>query len=145
MPKLDVLSKPKVISVPHNLSVDIGTKVTFMQAAAPVGWTKETTHNDKTLRVVSGTAANGGSQAFSTVFGAGKTASSHTLSTPQMPSHAHGHNAAFQTRPLTNGASYHPFINPTTVSTGGAGGSGSHAHSLSLDIQYVDIIIATKD
>jgi len=145
MSKLDALAKPQVLSAPHNLSVDIGTKVTFMQAAAPVGWTKDTTHDDKTLRVVSGTAANGGSQAFSTVFGAGKTASSHTLSTPQMPAHSHPHSSGIQTRDLELGNSNWPAITPTTQSTSGRGGSGSHSHSLSLDIQYVDIIIASKD
>ena len=145
MSKLDALVKPQVLSAPHNLSVDIGTKVTFMQAAAPVGWTKETTHDDKTLRVVSGTAANGGSQAFSTVFGAGKTASSHTLSTPQIPAHSHTQASNIQTRDLELGNQTYPAITPSNTQTGYRGGSGSHSHSLSLDIQYVDIIIASKD
>ena len=42
-----------------------GTKMLFQQSTAPTGWTKQTTHNDKTLRVVTGTASSGGSNAFS--------------------------------------------------------------------------------
>jgi hypothetical protein len=45
-----------------------GTLMLFQQTAAPTGWTKQTTHNDKTLRVVSGTASSGGSTAFTSVF-----------------------------------------------------------------------------
>ena len=47
-----------------------GTALLFYQAAAPTGWTKSTTNNDKALRVVSGTSGGsaGGSVAFSTAF-----------------------------------------------------------------------------
>src|SRR4029079_16837724 len=44
------------------------TAAIFMQTAAPTGWTKVTTHNNKALRVVSGTASSGGSTAFTSVF-----------------------------------------------------------------------------
>ena len=39
-----------------------GTLMLFQQTAAPTGWTKQTTHDDKALRVVSGTASSGGSR-----------------------------------------------------------------------------------
>ena len=43
-----------------------GTKMLFQQTAAPTGWTKVTSGVDnKALRVVSGTAGSGGSNAFS--------------------------------------------------------------------------------
>jgi hypothetical protein len=45
-----------------------GTVMLFVQTAAPTGWTKSTTNNDKALRVVSGTASTGGTVAFSTAF-----------------------------------------------------------------------------
>ena len=45
-----------------------GTVMMFVQTAAPTGWTKSTTHDNKALRVVSGTAASGGSVAFTTAF-----------------------------------------------------------------------------
>jgi hypothetical protein len=45
------------------------TALVFYQAAAPTGWTKSTTNNDKALRVVSGAGGSaGGTTAFSSVF-----------------------------------------------------------------------------
>lgn len=50
-------------------AIPSGTTMLFYQAAAPTGWTKVTTHNDKSLRVVSGTGGgSGGSTAFTSVF-----------------------------------------------------------------------------
>jgi hypothetical protein len=45
-----------------------GTALLFQQTAAPTGWTKQTTHDNKALRVVSGSASSGGSVAFTTAF-----------------------------------------------------------------------------
>jgi hypothetical protein len=45
-----------------------GTRLLFQQTAAPTGWTKDTTHDNKALRVVSGTVGSGGSVAFTTAF-----------------------------------------------------------------------------
>jgi hypothetical protein len=45
-----------------------GTVMLFVQTAAPTGWTKSVAHNDKALRVVSGTASSGGTVAFTTAF-----------------------------------------------------------------------------
>jgi hypothetical protein len=54
-----------------------GTALVFQQTAAPTGWTKSVTHNDKALRVVSGAVGSGGASAFSSVFGAGKSAGNY--------------------------------------------------------------------
>ena len=53
-------------NVPEAEAFPSGTLMLFQQTASPTGWTKETTHNDKSLRVVSGTAGSGGSVAFTT-------------------------------------------------------------------------------
>jgi hypothetical protein len=45
-----------------------GTAMMFVQTTAPTGWTKSTTHDNKALRVVSGTASSGGTVAFTTAF-----------------------------------------------------------------------------
>ena len=124
-----------------------GTKLKFQQTAAPTGWTKDTTHDDKAIRVVSGTASNGGVDSFSTTFGAGKTTESHTLSTPQIASHAHF--ASYRISP-TGGTPDRPNSGGNTgtisyVATTSSGGSQGHSHNLDLDIAYVDVIIATKD
>lgn len=44
------------------------TAMLFVQTAAPTGWTKSTTHDNKALRIVSGSASSGGSVAFTTAF-----------------------------------------------------------------------------
>lgn len=137
-----------------------GTKMLFQQTAAPTGWTKDTTHNDKALRVVSGTASSGGASPFSSVFAAGKTTGLHTLTIAEMPLHGHPWR---HTTADTGGAGAGGFPDGTagTLSTkgpftgtpsdtdgqqiGGQGGDGSHSHTLSLDLFFVDLIIATKD
>lgn len=53
---------------PGSESFVAGTLMLFQQSSAPTGWTKQTTHNDKVLRVVSGAAGSGGSTAFTSVF-----------------------------------------------------------------------------
>jgi len=135
-----------------------GSVMVFFQANAPTGWTKVTSQNDKTLRVVSGTGGGtGGDWAMS----AGETTSSHgghahssaahthngaahshnhnlsagahTLSTSEMPSHSHSLNA------VDGGGNPRPAAWDKTgqnnpVSTASAGSSSSHSHSLSGSI-----------
>ena len=122
-----------------------GTLMLFQQTAAPTGWTKQTTHNDKALRVVSGTASSGGTVAFTTAFASGLTAGATTLSTAQMPSHTHTVQGAANTAPYGgsggSGATY-----PNTETTSATGGGDSHNHTLpSFDVEYVDLIIAIKN
>jgi hypothetical protein len=78
-----------------------GTVMLFVQTSAPTGWTKSTTHDNKALRVVSGTAGSGGSAAFTTAFGTPSvsgsvsgTVGNTTLTTEQMPAHSHTGSAA---------------------------------------------------
>lgn len=130
--------------------VPSGTKMLFVQTSAPTGWTKITTYDDAALRIVAGTASNGGSVAFSTAFSTSGTTGATTLSTSQMPSHTHvWADPVNSTRAL-----YDPggpgFFTMTegggAASTSAAGGSGSHTHSLgNFAIKYVDTIIASKD
>lgn len=131
--------------------VPSGTKMLFAQAAAPTGWTKDTTHNNKALRVVSGTGgASGGSVAFSTVFG--RTAvDASSLSIGQLAAHAH---AAYIGVSGAGGGPYSGImdnlsletnrISGTAFSTASAGSGSTHSHGLDLRVQYVDVIICTK-
>lgn len=143
-----------------------GSLVTFQQTAAPTSWTKQLTHNNKALRVVTGTATPGGSTTFTSVFASrtpagtvsvsGGSVNNTTLSTPQIPSHTHyvenqgnggGRYAAQPLAPAIGGGN----------ESGGAGGGGSHTHpftgqsasftgtALDFAVQYVDIIICAKD
>ena len=125
---------------------DSGTLMLFQQTAAPTGWTKQTTHNNKALRVVSGTASSGGSVAFTTAFANGSTGAT-TLTTAQIPSHSHSlsaNNADNTGQTPRPGANRNNAVN-FTPSTDAAGSGGSHDHSLSLAVQYVDLIIASKN
>jgi hypothetical protein len=141
-----------------------GTAMLFVQTSAPTGWTKSTTHDNKALRVVSGTASSGGSVAFTTAFASGLSAGATTLSTSQIPAHSHGvtdpghsHNintglvfasgtARESSRPSGTPLGTYILSNTTGISINNAGGGGSHDHTLpSFAVQYVDVIIATKD
>lgn len=144
-----------------------GTALIFQQTSAPTGWTKSTTHNDKALRVVSGTVGSGGATAFTTVFGSGKTTGSHVLTTGELPASglsipslgvsgdvlvANSGNNGSTTRAARadvggTGATTNALSNGATVggTTGNMGSGGGHDHTLSLDLQYMDVIVATKD
>ena len=119
-----------------------GTVMLFVQTAAPTGWTKSVAHNDKALRVVSGTASSGGSVAFTTAFASGLSAGATTLSTAQIPSHTHsGIVRSAGSFSFAGCGSYFDF----NQSTNATGGGGSHDHTLpSFAVSYVDVIIATK-
>lgn len=137
-----------------------GTIMLFVQTAAPTGWTKDTTtHNDKALRVVTGTVTPGGTVAFATAFASKSvagtvTVDNTTLTTPQIPSHTHTVtfnqlSGKTNTQPASLGAN---FSSGSIVKTSeAAGGGGAHNHTgsfagtaINLAVQYVDVIIATK-
>jgi hypothetical protein len=139
-----------------------GTNVLFQQTSAPTGWTKQSTHNDKAIRVVSGTASSGGTVAFSTCFSRTAT-DGHTLTTTEMPSHVHGvtdpGHSHTENVANTAGASVtnpgpgvnNPIANPSTnasftgISIQSAGSDGAHTHPMDIRVQFVDVIIASKN
>jgi hypothetical protein len=55
-----------VNSIPNFIAP--GSLMLFQQSTAPVSWTKQTTHDNKALRVVSGTAGSGGNISFTGAF-----------------------------------------------------------------------------
>lgn len=130
-----------------------GDKLIAAQTTAPVGWTKDTTHNDKALRLVSGTVGTGGSSPFSTVFASRTptgTISSDSLSTAQLASHAHNVTLRGAAAPATAAAA--PGGSGATSSTASnSQGSGStHTHTfagsaMDFAVAYVDVIIIVKD
>lgn len=142
-----------------------GTVMLFVQTSAPTGWTKSTTHNNKALRVVSGTASSGGTTAFTSVF------TSRTLVVANLPAHTHG---AGSYTAASGGAHTHTISSMGTtsdVTTDGGGfrfantagtkttdSDGAHTHTISgtsgstgsgtaidFAVAYVDVIIATRD
>ena len=148
-----------------------GTKMLFQQTAAPSGWTKDTTTNNRALRVVSGTVGTGGTHDFTSVFSSSVTftgtVAGHAITVNQMPSHAHGvndpghaHNytAALQFANSDDGNNDNECSNQslttsaalTGISIQAAGGSQAHSHgftgsAVDFEVAYVDVIIATKN
>ncbi|MGY2987724.1 hypothetical protein [Bradyrhizobium sp. USDA 4508] len=126
--------------------VPSGTVMVFYQAAAPTGWTKLTTQNDKALRVVSGAGGvAGGTNPFSTVM-AQSVVGSFTIASTQSAYHAHNYS-----QPTFPGSGS-PFQAGTglSVSSAGAttdyfGGNGAHNHSITMAMQYVDVILASRN
>ena len=150
-----------------------GTTLLFYQAAAPTGWTQVTTHNNKALRVVSGTGGGSGGTGgnFTSVFASrtpAGTVSDHTLTTAQIPSHNHNPSSnggnAFISGPNNNGV-YELDIgqgfdatSPASFtqgwfrsqSTSSTGGGGAHNHgftgtAMDFAVQYIDVIICSKN
>jgi hypothetical protein len=130
-----------------------GTVMLFAQTSAPTGWTKSTAHNNKSLRVVSGTAGSGGSVDFTTAFSSqalSGTVGNTTLTTTQIPSHNHGMRAYIDSS-VGGSAPVVAFTGSFlgASATDATGGGGAHNHSFSgsinLAVQYVDVILAVKN
>lgn len=149
--------------VPQN-SVSI-----FYQANAPTGWTKSTAHNDKALRVVSGTGGgSGGTSSFTTVFPNSLrtisqtgipmtgTVGNTTLTTAQLPSHTHANGGFVGLTPgggdVGSGAGW-TRSTPATGPGPAAPNGGAHNHpwsgtatfstNVDLRVQYIDVILCT--
>jgi hypothetical protein len=134
-------------AAPAASAIPSGTRMLFQQTAAPTGWTKDTTHDNKALRVVSGTVGSGGSVAFTTAFAsqavsgsignttatnqnttAGGTVANHTLTTAQMPSHSHQTPAGYggtNNFALAGGTAF-AFV--SQGQTGATGSGNAHNH-----------------
>lgn len=134
-----------------------GTRILFHQTTAPTGWTKDTTHDNKALRVVSSTVGSGGSLSFTAAFASrtptGTTSSESvsgttgstgvtgttstvavtgtvgatTLSIAQIPSHNHTVFASRATSSAEGGSGDREPVDQT-LTTSNTGGGGSHDH-----------------
>jgi hypothetical protein len=117
----------------------VGTTLLFYQTAAPTGWTKVTTHNDKALRVVSGDGGgSGGTNTFSSTF----------TSNRAVPLLAHTHGV------YASGGQNAGSINLTRNSSTQEGGatqtqyitsSGTANASMNFAVQYIDVILCSKN
>jgi hypothetical protein len=161
--------------VTNSLSSTIpsGTRMLFQQTAAPTGWTKDITINNRALRVVSGSVGSGGSIDFDVAFTSrgfsGSTSSetvtgtvgSTVLDITQIPDHTHNYSRATAGTTATasgTGTTFLRTLTSTSTASGSAGGGlghthtfsgGSHAHTFSgaidMAVKYIDLIIAQKD
>ncbi|SFN37226.1 hypothetical protein SAMN05216386_0694 [Nitrosospira briensis] len=134
-----------------------GTVMSFFQAAAPTGWTQVTAHNNKAVRIVNGAGGgSGGSVEFTTAFGPQAVTgwnSATTLTIAQIPSHNHQIYIGNGTPGTPARPDYTNLDgnNPVALAyTEYQGGGGSHNHiftgtAINLTVQYIDMIIASKD
>lgn len=138
-------------------NIPAGTKMLFVQTAAPTGWTKDVTYDNRALRVVSGAAGSGGTVAFTSAFTsqtvsgttgstvAGGTVGDTTLTSSQIPAHTHfvavnaiGNSTLGSTTSVaveSNDAGDTQYIlntngssSPSIGLTSSTGGDGSHTH-----------------
>ena len=130
-----------------------GTVALFVQASAPTGWTKLTSINDSTLRVVSGGSggSTGGSTAFSTVFAARTILKTNLPAynlTVTDPGHAHTINiGTFSVQAGSGGAAYGGGgpTSTNSATTGISVNSGGGGTAMDFAVQYVDVIQCSRN
>jgi hypothetical protein len=103
------------------VALTTGDATLWYQSAAPVGWTKSTSHNNKALRVVSGTGGgSGGSSSFTSVFASRTPAGTVNVS---------GSNSGGSVTGSVSGSNSGGGVNETTLSTSQI---PSHNHNLQV-------------
>jgi hypothetical protein len=153
------------------LSFAPGTLMLFQQTTAPAGWTKQTTHDNKALRVVSGTCVNGGTTNFTSVFASRAVPLLQHAHSGNTGGHSADHSHNFQNFYFSevDGNSGLPgvyagsnsgsdFDNvPWYTDWTTYGTNSNHTHSFTTNnegtagaamdfaVQYVDLIIASKN
>ena len=153
--------------------VEAGTRMVFYQAAAPTGWTKVSSVNDRLLRVVSGDGGGTGGDWRISGLSVGGTA----LTVDQVPEHSHGagtlgadsageHRHTYNQRRESmdaqagsgdtnasgtnnrNTSSDGEHMHQISGSTGSAGGGQPHLHSIDAGNtwrpQYIDVIVCER-
>jgi len=126
-----------------NDSFVAGTRMLFSQTVAPVGWTKQS-HDNKALRLTTGSVGIGGSVAFTTAFKLQDAPTgAHQLTIAEMPAHTHEY-LGVAGGPNSGGGGFSGDLDVETTPTGG---DGTHSHTIGIDlaVQYVDVILAEKD
>ncbi|MDH2354906.1 hypothetical protein QCM80_30190 [Bradyrhizobium sp. SSUT112] len=139
------ITLPAIKSNVQNNTFPSGTLMLFQQTNAPVYWTKQVTHNDKALRVVSGATSSGGTNAFSTIFNNPIATQNTTITVSSMPSHNHSYLVGSAANVIQSNNSFPALTSSVGANTGSTGGDGAHSHALIMSVAYVDLIIASKD
>lgn len=145
---------------------DQGTNAIFFQSATPSGWAKNTSHNNKALRVVTGTGGgNGGSNSFTSAFPSSKPVSGNfpisgsvgnrTLSNNMIPQHTHSNGGAVTLSPgggdVRSGGGWSRSTpgtgnNSTNASSHNhpfSSGSASFSTNVNLAVQYIDVLVCS--
>lgn len=162
----DIATMAEVNAISNGV-IPQGTTMLFQQSSAPTGWTKGASHNNKALRVVSGTASSGGSTPFTSVF------TSRTISLANMAQHTHGagsisfsDSVSFNriewvydysedkstydgdggsTMCQDTGSDSDNITGSVSGTLSGSTGSTGSGTAMDFAVQYVDVIMASKD
>lgn len=139
------VAKSSTPASPNVPEIASGTLMLFQQTTAPSGWTKQVTHNNKALRVVSGAAGAGGTRSFTSTFNtrtisggvSGSVSTSVTVDSNEgvagLGYMAGGQNASFARTDHGHSANASSSF------------SGSFSQNVDFNVRYVDLIIAQKD
>ena len=127
--------------------IPAGSKTVWYQAAAPVGWTRDTSSDDKFIRVVS--AGSPGSVGGSYSLG---SEAAHTHDIPGL-GHKSGDYLGIENGAVVHGAAMGTVVrqlfsggNDTGYSKLRAGAGTSHTHThTSAEHAYMDCLVASKD
>lgn len=114
-------------------SVPSGSRTVWNQTAAPTFWTKDTTHNNKAMRLVNGTVGSGGTVVFTSVFASKAvvgTNQSISLTTAQVP--VHSHTVSITSGFVSADHSHSVNINSGTVSV-------DHNHNMGRNVDAVSV------
>lgn len=127
-----------------------GDRILFQQTTPSAGWTKETTaaYDDSSPRIVTGSASNGGSVAFSTLFARTAT-DGYTLQVADIPAHVHRQSYVSDSGSGTTQSQSVNTANTASIATNNTdtqstGGGGSHAHDIDMQVRYYDCCIGIK-
>ena len=117
---------PSAVKAAYDAAIQVvpaGSRMLFWQAAAPTNWTKLTTQNNKSLRVVSGTGGGtGGSLTFTNAF---------TNRSVVLPQHNHTASSGTQSANHNHGLSGNTVNASANHShSGSTNGGGNHAHQV---------------
>ena len=143
-----------------------GTRMPFAQAAAPTGWTQDTTSNadNRMLRVVNSTGNGVGGTDSPIVNNTTMVAHTHTFTGNVLAPHNHtdsGHSHGIPANAVAHGTpgggtplwdsqnptgnTYTSYANISSVSAGTAAGTNSTTTGVSWSPKYIDMIICSKN
>ena len=137
----------RVDSLEASLPAPVGTKLSYYNAAPPVGWTQDTSKDGHMMRVVTGAGGGSGGTDDPTNFTHTHTTAGHVLTIAEMPAHDHAGTQPGVVNLDTPQQNFN-MVNSATR-TGMTGGDGSHEHgdtgSAPFTPKYIDMILASKD
>jgi len=112
-------------------AVPAGTRMLFVQASAPAGWTKLTTNNDRTILITSG--VTGGGTGGNWVPASDMTVGDTTLTISQIPSHSHTMERApsAASGAINMVVDFGSGVVSPPWDTGSAGSGDPHTHTIS--------------